>query len=161
MEHITYKMPLSYEYEAERRGSKYKIKGADTYCNAGEFKESICKAHRLLDYLHNPTIAYDKGSDIESEKTSVKSSKASLACLYGTSKEEILAEYFAKVASIKWIWVEVVDEEVHEYRMNKTEFQEFCKEFGRLSKESGCDRMKIKFLAYSSKMGAWFAERGC
>lgn len=160
MKHTTYEIPFAYKYEAERKGSKYQIKGSDTYCNYGEFKESICKAHRLLDYLHNPTTRFDEGSDIESERASVKSSKASLACLYGTDLNEILNEYFSKVASTKWIWVEIIDEKVHEFEMNKTEFREFCEIFGRVSKESGCDRQKVKFLAFSSKMWTWFESKG-
>ena len=152
-----YEINLPYEFHPERNGAKYKI--GEKFKNAGEFLESVAKCHRGLDYLVNPTTEWDKGSDIESESASVKSGKASLCRLHGESFEEIFEGYFASVASTKWIYMVQVDAIAIEYHMNKDEFKEFVKQFGRLGVESGKHEKKIKFLATSGKTVAWLEAR--
>lgn len=157
MTKIEYAIEMAYEFHPERNGAKYKI--GDKFKNSGEFLESVAKHHRGLDYLVNPTTSWDTGSDIESEHASIKSSKASLGRLYGNTMEEILEEYFSKVASTKWIYMIQIDDKVVEYHMNASEFREFTEKFGRLGIESGSHKQKIKFLATSSKTVAWLEER--
>ena len=158
MKKTVYENPMSYEYNAERRGAKYNINGK--WANHGEFLESVAKCHRGLDYIINPNTSYDTGSDIESEQASVKSSGATLACIFGNSKEEILQEYFEKVASTKWIWIVNVDEEITEYEMNRKEFKEFAEEWSQLVLESSkTKRRKVRFKTASGKMIQWFEER--
>lgn len=154
---MMYEIKMPYEYHADRKGAKYKI--GEAFKNGGEFLESVAKCARGLDYLVNPTTNFDEGSDIESEHASVKSGKASLACLYGESFEEIVAEYFARVASTKWIYMVQIDESVIEYHMNKTEFAEFINEWGAIGIESGSHRKKVRIKATSGKMVAWLEAR--
>ena len=157
MTRIEYTNTMAYEFHPERKGSKYKI--GDKFKNHGEYCESLAKHHRGLDYLVNPNTSYDTGSDIEDECASVKSSKSSLCRLHGETFEEIFSTYFERVASTKWIYVVDIGEMVYEYHMNKNEFAEFLREFGRLGVESGKHEKKIKFLATSSKTVAWLEAR--
>lgn len=154
MKHVSYDNCLGYEFHPEHKGAPYFFD--NKWANRGEFLESAIKAYRGLEYRVNPATKYNEGSDIESEKASVKSDKASLGCIYGESKEEILETYFKNTASEKFIWVVMINDIVHEFQMNKKEFREFCDEFGRMVSESGSHKMKIRFLSYSSKMAQWF-----
>lgn len=158
MTSTTYTNPITYTYDTEHSGAHYFFNGK--YANCGEFLESVAKAHRGLDYTVNPTTSFDKGSDIESEKASVKSGGASLACLYGDTKEEIIKEFFERVASEKFIYITMVEDNITEYEMNKTEFKNFLDEFGTLAKESGGkDLQKVRIRKTSTKMVKWFEER--
>lgn len=157
MTRIEYKIEMAYEFHPERSGAKYKIGNA--FKNGGEFLESVAKHHRGLDYLVNPNTSWDTGSDIESEHASVKSGKASLCRIHGETFEEIFTRYFEGVASTKWIYMIQVDDNAVEYHMNKEEFAEFVKTWGRLGVESGKHEKKIKILATSMKMVRWLEER--
>lgn len=161
MKKITYIIEMPYTYEPERSGSKYLI--GDAYKNHGEFVESVMKHHRGLDYLVNPTTTFDKGSDIESEHMSVKSDRASLARLYGATKEEILAKFFAECASKFFAWGYEKDGEMTEYIMDKAEFYEFCMEFGATGVESSAKAnakgYKVRFNTTSKTMLRWFDAR--
>lgn len=153
MKTTTYENPITYTYDTEHRGAHYFFNGK--YANAGEFLESVAKAHRGLDYTVNPTTSFDKGSDIEEEKASVKSSGASLACLYGDTKEEIIKEFFERVASEKFIYMTMNEEHITEYEMNKDEFRIFLTEWSILAKESGKDVNKVRIKNTSNKMVQW------
>ena len=157
MTRIEYINTMAYEFHPERNGAKYKI--GNKFKNGGEFLESVAKHHRGLDYMVNPNTSWDTGSDIESEHASVKSGKASLCRLHGETFEEIFEGYFNNVASTKWIYMMQIDETIVEYHMNKTEFAEFVRIWGRLGVESGKHEKKIKFLATSGKMIKWLEER--
>lgn len=154
---VTYTNTMPYEYDATHSGAHYLIGGK--YKNNGEFAESVAKYHRDLDYLVNPATSYDNGSDIESLNASVKSSGASLARLYGNSKEEIIKTYFANVHSTLWIYVTKVDEEITEYHMNAEEFNEFLTEWGETAKESGTHLTKVRLKKESKKMLRWLEAR--
>lgn len=155
----TYVSTLQYTYDPEHRGARYCIDGKK-YCNVGELLESIAKHHRGLEYLRNPTTKWNEGSDIEEENASVKSGKASLACLYGESIEEVLEKYFAEVASNKWIYMVMLDDLIVEYHMNAKEFYDFCFAFGRLVAETGHpERKKVRLLATSAKTIQWLEEK--
>lgn len=156
MTKITYTNTLAYEYHPERKGAKYTVDGRNK--NGGQLIEMAIKHHHGYNE-ECPATLYDKGSDIPELKASVKSSKFSLACIYNDDFDEILKEYFNKVHSTLWIYAVKIDEEITEYRMNKEEFTEFVKTFGRLTKESGCNKMKIQGLATSGKMIKWFEAR--
>ena len=158
MTKFTYSIEMPYTYHPEKSGAKYCI-GENKYCNCGEFLESVAKFHRGLDYIVNPTTKWDKGSDIESEHASVKSGKASLACLYGDNLTAILDEYFARVASTKWIYMVMVDDTVTEYHMDAKEFRAFCERFGRVVPESHTHKMKVRLLPTSTKTIHYMEER--
>ena len=139
MKKFTYTNYMPFSYDPSRKGAKYLI--GDKYKNHGEFLESIAKFHRGLDYLVNPTTSWDTGSDIESIHASVKSSKSSLARLYG------------------WIFMVDIGDEITEYHMDATEFSEFLDAFGATGIESGSHLMKIRIQAVSKKMLVWLEER--
>jgi len=157
MKSASYINPINYTYDTEHSGAHYLFNGK--YANAGEFLESVAKAHRGLDYTTNPTTSFDKGSDIESEHASVKSSGASLACLYGETKEEIIKEFFERVASEKFIYITMNEEQITEYEMNKNEFNEFVSEFGTLVKESGKEVKKVRLKKTTNSMIKWLEGR--
>lgn len=149
---------MSYMYDAAHKGAPYTMDGGKSWKNAGEWKESICKAHRGLDYMVNPATSWCDGSDIESEHASVKSSGASLACLYGFDFQNILDTYFQNVASTIWYWVEVHDETVIEYHMDSTEFRAFLEAWAKLEKVAG-GQYKVRMKKTSGKMLDWLDER--
>lgn len=160
MKKITYTIEMPYIFEADRKGSKYRI--GDKYKNHGEFIESVMKHRRGLDYMVNPATSYDKGSDIESEHMSVKSDRASLARLYGATKEEVLEKFFATCASQFFAWGYDKGDEMTEYIMDKAEFYEFCVEFGSIGVESSGkngDGYKVRFNTTSKTMLKWFDAR--
>ena len=148
---------MPYEYDPNHSGAHYLIGGK--YKNNGEFAESVAKYHRGLDYLVNPATSYDNGSDIESLNASVKSSGASLARVYGNTKDEILNTYFANVHSTLWIYVSKVDDEITEYHMNAEEFKAFLEAWGEIAKESGTHLQKVRLKKESKKMMAWLEAR--
>lgn len=155
MKKITYTNTMSYIYNAERKGAKYSLDNGATYKNHGELCESIAKFHRGYDYLINPATSYDEDSDIREMNASVKSSGASLACIYGNSFDSILNIYFNNVHSNLWIYVTVANEEVTEYHMNEKEFRKFCETWGNLVRESGTNLLKIRLKKESNKMLNW------
>lgn len=153
----TYTNTMPYEYRPEHKGAPYFFGNA--YKNNGELLESIAKFHRGLDYLVNPATSYDEGSDIESLNASVKSSGASLASVYGNTKEQIIDTYFANVHSTLWIYMVKVDEQITEYHMNADEFRDFLNNFATLATESGSHLLKVRFKKTSGKMLRWLDER--
>ena len=113
MTKVTYITDLPYEYTDHPR-SHYLIAGSTEYKNHGELLECIAKAHRgLFTSDKNPSTSFDTGSDIEEENASVKSSEASLACLYGETFTDIVKPYFARVHSSTFIFIDL-DEETDE-----------------------------------------------
>ena len=159
MKRIEYTNTMSYIYDSERRGSKYSIDGGNTFKNHGEYLESVAKFHRGLEYLVNPATSYDTGSDIEEMNASVKSSNASLACIYGNTKEQIIEEYFENVHSTLWIFMVDVDEQIIEYHMNAEEFRKFLEEWATTAVESGTHLTKVRIKKVSGKMLHWLEER--
>lgn len=156
MKILNYINTLPYIYDANHRGSHYLINGASAYKNHGELMERIAKHHRGIFTEVNPNTSWDTGSDIESECASIKSSQASLGRGSGT-----LENFFNKVASTKFIWVELNEETqvVTEYHMNKQEFYEFAREFTGIHPMSNHKEYCICFLKTSKRMLKWFEER--
>lgn len=156
MEVNTYRNDMPYIFDGERTGAKYSLDNGKTWKNHGEFLESAVKYHLGLEYLVNPATSYDTGSDIEELNASIKSSKATLASLYGNSYDEIVSRYFETVRSSHWIYVIELDEQIVEYHMNAKEFKEFLDNWARLQRESNCDKLKVRIKTTSSKMIKWF-----
>ena len=157
MTSITYTNNMPYSYDPTHRGAHYMIGNA--YKNNGEFLESVAKFHRGLEYLVNPATSYDNGSDIEELNASVKSSGASLACVYGFDMKTILDTYFANVHSTLWIYMVQIDDEITEYHMNAAEFRTFLETWAKLAKESGSGLLKIRMKAKSGKMIRWLEDQ--
>ena len=158
MKRYEYTNTMPYTYNSEKSGSKYSMDGGKTYKNHGEWLESVAKFHRGLEYLVNPATSYDTGSDIESMSASVKSSNASLACLYGNSFGQILDEYFKNVHSTLWIFMIDIDEQIVEYHMNAKEFRTFLETWAGTAVESGSHLTKVRIKKVSAKMVKWLEE---
>lgn len=162
MKKITYVNELPYRF-TNHAGSHYQLENGK-YRNHGEMCEHIAKFYRGLFTDTNPSTTYDKGSDIEEERASVKSSESSLAnfCLQGDyTANDFIKTFFANVHSTTFIWVEWDEETemVTEYQMNKREFGAFVQKFGRPAHASGTHAVKVRLLHSSYKMIAWFEER--
>jgi hypothetical protein len=122
---------MPYTYHPENPRNHYLIDGAKSFCNKGNFCESVAKFHRGLDYLVNPNTAALDGYDIPTEKAEIKTAAGGLGRKIGDpsfSVSQQIHYYFAhKSADSKWIWV-IYDDETHivtEYHMDKREFGKF------------------------------------
>ena len=148
-------MPISYTYDAEHNRSHYKVEGHDSYMNGGEFAEVVCKAIRGFKAEKDANTPFDKGSDIEETKTSIKSHGCGLTDeKLADNKEEFLKVYFQRTHSTNVDYVIIIDEEVTIYNMNMNEFREFTSEFAKWDKHSTKVRIKT-----SGKMIKWLEER--
>ena len=106
-------MPINYTYNAERKGAHYLIEGEEKYKNGGEFAECVCKAIRGFKAEKDANTKFDKGSDIEETKTSIKSNGCGLTDeKLADNKEDFLAEYFRRTHSTNVDYVIIIDEEV-------------------------------------------------
>ena len=159
MKTYSYTNTMPYKFDSNRKGSKYSMDNGKKWKNHGEWCESVAKFHRGMEYLVNPATSYDNGSDIEEMNASVKSSDASLACIYGNNFQQILDTYFENVHSSLWIFMVNVDENITEYHMNAKEFREFLENWGTLAKESGSKLIKVRIKKSSGKMIKWLEER--
>lgn len=159
MKQVYYVNQMPYIYDPTRKGAKYSLDGGKSWKNHGEFLESVAKFHRGLEYLVNPTTSWDTGSDIESLNASVKSSKCSLATIYGNSFADILDSYFENVHSTLWIYMVEIDNTIYEYHMDACEFREFLETWGTLDRESGSKLMKVRIKSTTAKMVAWLNSK--
>ena len=102
---------------------------------------------------------FDKGSDLPEQRMSVKSAKFSL-CSYGMlrgeSFEEMLDDFFARVASTSFAYVTKTYEV---YEMDAVEFREFLGLFSYASHDYNGKGSKIKGRSESKKMLLWLSER--
>ena len=133
------------------------------YFNDGNLCE--CEASDFYGYgfqFDKKAVPFDRGSDIQPLRLSVKSNGCSLACVYSenkdTAKAEIIAEYFERVHSVGWVYVIRKETYSELYEMNAPEFREFVEEFGGISRESGKTCYKIK-IRTSQKMERWLEAR--
>ena len=148
-------MPITYKYDAEHRSAHYLVEGETTYKNGGEFAEIVCKAVRGFKAEKDANTKFDKGSDIEETKTSIKSNGCGLTDeKLADNKEDFLAEYFKRTHSTNVDYVVIIDDVVTIYNMDMNEFKEFTNEFAKWDKYS----MKVR-IKTTSKMIKWFEER--
>ena len=147
---------INYIYDARRKGAKYSFDGGQTWKNNGEAVEIVLKWALGLKATKDGNTPFDKGSDIEEYKASVKSPKFTLTtCNIGNDKETIVSEYFKRTASKQTVYGYIAGEELITYWMNMEEFGEYLKEFGYYDNHSGYVRGK----ALSNKMVTWFEKR--
>ena len=148
-------MPITYTYNAERKGAHYLIDGRTNYVNGGEFAEIVCKAIRGFEAVKDANTKFDKGSDIEETRTSIKSNGCGLTDeKLADNREDFLARYFERTHSTNVDYVVIIDDEVSIYNMNMNEFREFTNEFAKWDKHS--EKVRIKT---SGKMIKWFEEK--
>ena len=148
-------MPINYTYDANHARSHYLVEGETAYKNGGEFAEIVCKAVRGFEAVKDANTKFDKGSDIEETRTSIKSSGCGLTDeKLADNKEDFLKEYFRRTHSTNVDYVVIIDEEVTIYNMDMNEFKEFTNEFAKWDKHSTKVRIKT-----SGKMIKWFEEK--
>lgn len=162
MKRHIYVRHINLMYDSSRPRAPWSIDGIH-HMNGGNRHE--CEVNDFFGYgfrYDTKAVPFDEGSDIEELKISVKSDGCSLACVYRndktTAKTEIIAEYFERVHSTRWIYVIGRDNHSELYEMNATEFKEFVEQFGGLSKESGKTYYKIK-IRTTQKMEKWLMTR--
>ena len=150
----------SVHFDPTHKGAPYSVDSAHFF-NFGNYAEAVVNEWAGYGFgFDTYAVPFDKGSDIEELNASVKSSGASLACLYGSDKADIIREYFARVHSTMWIYVVEVDSEFWLYQMNAEEFKTMLEEFSGLTRESGKEiRYKLRLKKTSSKMVKWLEER--
>lgn len=149
-------------YNPDRPRAPWTLDGIH-YFNQGNLCE--CETSDFYGYgfrYDKKAIRFDKGSDIEQLRLSVKSDGCTLACVYreskDTAKAEIIGEYFERTHSIKWVYVIRKSGYSELYEMNATEFREFVETFGGLSRESGKFYYKVK-IRTTQKMEDWLMAR--
>ena len=148
--------PIKYTYNPTHSNSHYLIDGEDAYKNGGEFAEIVCKAIRGFEPEKDANVPFDKGSDIEETKTSIKSHKCGLTDtkdMRQSTKEYYVEQYFKRVHSTNVDYVIFIDEMVYIYNMDmQTEFKEFINKFGKWYDK------KIR-LYTTAEMIKWFEEK--
>lgn len=148
---MTTTMPLSYTYDAARKGAKFSINGGANWLNGGEFAEAVAKAAHGLDPHKDACTRFDAGSDVPEFHASVKSSKASLTNMkLADGFDASVTAYFEQVASSEFWYVTIADELVTIYKMNAKLFELFLRKFAKLN-----ERNVIRIAATSAKMLAW------
>lgn len=145
------KNPVPFTYDPAHKGAPYTIDGSK-WINAGELKEAIAKALHKLAAGKDANTAFDAGSDVPEYNASVKSSKATLTCkqLAGSTYMEMLDDYFARVASTEFWWVELNDDDAIIYKMNAKTFRKFMERFANKTSYG-----PIRFAKTSAKMLTW------
>ena len=155
MKKIVAEMPINYRYDAEHPRSHYMIEGETTYKNGGEFSEVVCKAVRGFKAEKDANTPFDKGSDIEETRTSIKSHGCGLTDeKLADNREDFLAEYFRRTHSTNVDYVVIIDDMVTIYNMDMNEFKEFTDNFATWDKHSVKVRIKT-----TGKMIKWLEER--
>lgn len=159
MEKVTYINQMEYEHKKGIRRAPYFIPGMDKGRNHGELCEHIAKHYRGIFTEVNPNTSFDKGSDIESEHASVKSSRFGLAENFGNAKNpsEAIKYYFKNVVSTVFIYMIFNEQtqEVIEYRMNKSEFGKFIYYFSSPYVHKNDNKIEIRGRKDSKKMIKW------
>lgn len=148
-----------------KKGCPYLVNGKKA--NFGNLSEAVAnEATGNGFHFDMDCVPFDKGSDIETLNMSVKSSGASLACLYREEKsaeawESLINEYFHRVHSTAWMYVALVDDEWKLFIMNAEEFKQFVREWGTWDKETKKEQVlyKIRLKKTSGKMLRWLEER--
>lgn len=155
MTKTTASMPLNYFYDVNHARSHYLIEGETKYKNGGEFAECVCKAIRGYKVEKDANTPFDKGSDIEETRTSIKSNACGLTDeKLANNKKDFLTEYFRRTHSTNVDYVIIVNEDVAIYNMDMTEFKDFTTEFAKW--DTHCQKVRINTTL---KMIKWLEER--
>lgn len=150
-------MPINYTYDADYPRSHYLIEGETVHRNGGEFAEIVCKAIRGYKAEKDANTKFDKGSDIEETRTSIKSHKCGLTDEKSirTTKEYYYEQYFNRVHSTNVDYVIIIDDVVYIYNMDlQTEFKELVDKFSYWDKSE----KKIR-INTTLKLIRWLDER--
>ena len=139
----------------------YNIINHHFHNNNGINKEQCLDFYLNGRHGKHDNLRWYEGSDLPEQRMSVKSARFSLTAggqLKGESLEEMLTDFFARVASERFAYV---TETYTVYEMNATEFREFMLTFGAIEKDSAKNggRKKIKAKSESQRMIEWFEMR--
>jgi len=127
--------------------------------NAGDLFEIALKKAKGYKCIKDNT-AYNKGSDIEETKTSIKSWNFSLTSnTKKDNKEDSINEFFNNCASDNFSFGYIEDNLIIEYNMNLSEFREFLEEFGKYDKSRKIIRGAKFAISRKLEMGFWFEKR--
>ena len=153
MKKAIYSIGVPYMYDKAHKGAPYFIPALGKWCNLGEFAELQLACALTGEIRDKGNTAYDRGSDIPEYGLSVKCGRASLANnLDGETKEERLETFFHNVASKRFAYCVMVDDEMVTYTMDKREFREFCEAWAYATGK------KLR-LYKNTKIHAWCEER--
>lgn len=126
----------------------YNITNINMYANHGQNCEASLAFAKVGEVRKHDNLRWDKGSDIPELHISVKSAKFSLCAgghLHGESLNEMLDDYFERVASTTFAYV---TREFEVYEMNAKEFRAFLELFGYITRESekngGKSKIRVK-----------------
>lgn len=153
MKKAIYSVGVPYLYDKAHKGAPYYIPALSKWCNLGEFAE-LQLTHALIGEIRGKgNTAYNEGSDIPEYHLSVKCGRASLANDLGDgSKEERLETFFQNVASRRFAYCILVDEDLIVYTMDKSEFRAFCEAWAYATSK------KLR-LYKNTKMHTWCEDR--
>lgn len=133
--------------------------------NAGIAREWALCAHYMVTRTAHDSLAYDKGSDLDTADGKHISIKASAFTLMAGNLCEGIEDfdgiwnlYESRVHSNTFAYVSV---EFKVYEMSLAEFKMFVYAFGRIERESEKNggAMKIRLRKESGKMLKWLDER--
>lgn len=156
MKKQVYEISLPYTFDPTHKGAPYTFDNGAHWCNHGDFIEIMVKYHMGFKAGKDGNTPYDKGSDIEEIRASVKSSRATLVNKkLGNDMAESLHTYFTNVHSNKWFFGHDIDGELHVYTMNAEEFNAFCNAFAGYDKS----REVVRFKSTTGKMIHWLENR--
>lgn len=146
------KINFGWHYDHAHAGAHYVVEDREGFLNGGQFKEYAPKRILGLDTKLDP-VRFDLGSDIPELGASVKSDNASLTDVFlGNTKEEILRNYFDRVVSREFWWVDQPERDLLVvYKMDLNKFRKFCELFGAYRQSE----KKVRFPKMNTKMLGW------
>lgn len=158
MKKVSYYTTMPYSFDPSKRTTKFYYN--DRWHNCGEWLEAVLKYQRgYTDFYRKDSTPYYKGSDLQAEKASVKSSRATLAKIFGDDFDEIVTEYFSRVKSEQWYFVTYSQRYITEWHMDKQEFTEFIYRFGRLEYSQRYKKNLLRISTVTFEMEKWLRNR--
>lgn len=132
-----------------------------TYRNNGMHCEQWLTYTLTGETRNHDHLRFDRGSDIDEMKISVKSARATLCSGNALTAETFdgqLTEFFTRVKSETFAFVSRAG---IAYMMNPSEFYDFVQTFGKWTRDSQKNggKYKIRLTDETRKMKEWFTAR--
>lgn len=155
MKKEVYTINIDYIFDTAHKGANYSFDGGAHWTNGGEAHEIITKSVLGFEAKKDANTSYDKGSDIEALRASVKSARFTLVNkALASTFDDTVNEYFNTTHSKVWIYAIIIDTEITLYFMDDVEFREFLYKFTALN-----ERGLIRGKHTSGKMIKWFEDK--
>ena len=155
MKKEVYTINIDYIFDTAHKGANYSFDGGQHWSNSGDATEIITKSVLGFEAVKDGNTSYDKGSDIEELRASVKSSRFTLVNkVLADSFEDTVNVYFATTHSTTWIYGVIIEGIITLYFMDEVEFKEFLYKFTSLN-----ERKVIRAKHTSGKMIKWFEDK--